>query len=570
VPLAQAVTASRARIQRFIDRTAGRVLGVDPPTGPYTIRHVRIPMRDGVELRAKHYQPETERPAGTILVRCPYGRSFPFSFFYARIYAARGYHVVLQSVRGTFGSGGSFVPMINEAADAADTVQWLRAQPWFAGSFATIGLSYLGFTQWALLQDPPPELVAAVITVGPHDFHASAWGTGAFSLSDFLGWSDMVGHQELPAHRRLWFQAQANRRRTRGAQGLPLGAAGRELLGTHAPWYESWVEHPEVEHPFWESVSAKKALDCVETPVLLIGGWQDLFLQQTIAQYHHLRRRGVDVAMTIGPWTHLQMMTKAAGTAARETLTFLDAHLGKTGASAAHRPTHPVRVFATGHGWVELPDWPPVTGEGVLYLQPNGGLAAQAPFHDSPGSTFVYDPTDPTPSVGGRLLAFDAGYRDDGRLASRADVLAFTSGPLDADLYVTGNPIVELAHHSDNPHFDVFVRLSQVDDEGRSRNISDGFQRFTQNPDGPIRLELDAIAHRFRAGNRLRVLVAGGAHPRFARNLGTGEPPITGHRMAPSTHTVHHGAGGLSRLLLPATADPPSADRVGDTSGDRR
>ena len=109
--------------------------------------------------------PEPPAPAGP----GPYGRKFPFSLAFAQLYAARGYHVVLQSVRGTFGSGGVFEPMVNEADDGADTVVWLREQPWFAGRFATIGLSYLGFTQWALLQDPPPELAAAVITVGPHD-----------------------------------------------------------------------------------------------------------------------------------------------------------------------------------------------------------------------------------------------------------------------------------------------------------------------------------------------------------------------------------------------------------------
>ena len=88
--------------------------------------------------------------------------------------------------------------MVHEAADAADTVVWLREQHWFTGTFGTIGLSYLGYTQWALLADPPPELAAAVISVGPHDFHASSWGTGSFSLNDFLGWSDMVAHQEAP------------------------------------------------------------------------------------------------------------------------------------------------------------------------------------------------------------------------------------------------------------------------------------------------------------------------------------------------------------------------------------
>ena len=86
-----------------------------------------------------------------MLVRGPYGRGFPFGLMFARLYADRGYHVVVQSVRGTFGSTGDFEPMVHEAADGADTAAWLRQQSWFTGRFATIGVSYLGYTQWALL-----------------------------------------------------------------------------------------------------------------------------------------------------------------------------------------------------------------------------------------------------------------------------------------------------------------------------------------------------------------------------------------------------------------------------------
>jgi predicted acyl esterase len=124
---------------------------------------------------------------------------------------------------------------------------------------------------------------------------------------------------------------------------------------------------------------------------------------------------------------------------------------------------------------------------------------------------------------------------------------------------VVGTPVVELSHSCYNPNNDVFVRLSEVDAEGTSTNVSDGLIRLTTDS-GTIRLELDAVAYRFRAGNRLRVLVAGGSHPRFVRNLGTDEPPITGITMAPAKHAVHHGAGGQSRLILPAGPTPPSAD----------
>jgi putative CocE/NonD family hydrolase len=186
--------------RRLASRALARTLRLESPTTSYTVGQVKIPMRDGVELVADVYEPQGE-VVGTLLARGPYGRAFPFSMVFADLHAARGYRVVLQSVRGTFGSGGEFSPMVNEAADGADTVEWMRRQPWFTGRFATIGISYLGFTQFALLQDPPPELVTSVIVAGPHDMSLSAWGTGSFTVNDFLGWSNLVAHQEDPGRR---------------------------------------------------------------------------------------------------------------------------------------------------------------------------------------------------------------------------------------------------------------------------------------------------------------------------------------------------------------------------------
>jgi putative CocE/NonD family hydrolase len=197
--------------------------------------------------------------------------------------------------------------------------------------------------------------------------------------------------------------------------------------------------------------------------------------------------------------------------------------------------------------------------EQTLYLRPGGSLGDTPPDATARPSSFTYDPADPTPTVGGRLLSREAGYRDDSQLARRADVLSFTGAALAADLYVAGSPAIELSHSCDNPFNDLFVRVCEVDDKGRSRNVTDGFRRITTDS-GPVRIELDAVAHRFPAGSRIRVLVAGGSHPRFARNLGTDEPPVSGRRLVPATHTVHHGDGGLSRLLLPAGPRPPSAD----------
>lgn len=554
---------SDVRTPPLKNRALARLLSVPPPTTTYTVhRAVRVPMRDGVELLADVYHPDTARPdtarpddraAGTILVRAPYGRRFPFATTFGSAYAARGYHVVLQSVRGTFGSGGEFAPMVHEVDDGADTVAWLREQPWFTGTFATMGLSYLGYTQWALMVDPPPELRAAIVTVGPHDFRAATWGTGAFTVNDFLGWTDMVSHQEEPGRLRMLVrQARANRVVGRTAGQLPLGEAGRTLLGEGGPWWESWIADPELDPPFWDAISLGTALDRVDVPVLLIGGWQDLFLEQTLAQYAALRERGVPTALTVGSWTHAQVMSRGGAAVLRESLHWLAEHL----ADGQAPPRPPVRAHVHQSGWLDLPQWPPATSDLVLYLQPAHGLAEVAPPADAAPSTFTYDPADPTPTIGGRLLSPQGGYRDDAALALRADVADFTGAPLTADLYVLGAPVVELAHSCDNPHRDVFVRISEVDPDGRSRNVTDGFRRPAPDAHaGTVRLELDATAHRFRAGSRIRVLVAGGSHPRYARNLGTGEPLATGRRLATATHAIHHGAGGISSVVLPV-GDP--------------
>ena len=108
---------------------------------------------------------------------------------------------------------------------------------------------------------------------------------------------------------------------------------------------------------------------------------------------------------------------------------------------------------------------------------------------------------------------------------------------------------MELAHSSDNPHADLFVRISEVDTKGRSRNVSDGFVRLDPtSTNGVVRLDLDAIAHQFAAGHRIRLLIAGGSFPRWERNLGTGKDSATSTAMEPSRRTIDFAG---SRVLIP-------------------
>ena len=187
----------------------------------------------------------------------------------------------------------------------------------------------------------------------------------------------MVAHQEDPGRIRTGLrQLRAQKNVVRAAAEVPLGAAGRALLGEGATWWEYWLRPPETEDPFWDALRVGDALDRVDVPVLLLSGWQDLFLPQTLQQYRQLRDRGVEVALTMGPWTHAQLLFAGLPTIATETGDWLDTHLG--GRPAGPRPGR-VRVFVRNEGWRELPDWPPAATDRALYLRPGGGLAETAP-----------------------------------------------------------------------------------------------------------------------------------------------------------------------------------------------
>src|ERR1043166_2509648 len=125
--------------QRLMDAALTGLLRQAKALNTYHVSPVRTPMRDGVELLGDHFAPQVATPKGTILIRTPYGRGFPTSALNGRFYAARGYPGLLQSVRGTFGSGGTFRAMAQETEDGTDTVAWLREQSWFDGRLATLG-----------------------------------------------------------------------------------------------------------------------------------------------------------------------------------------------------------------------------------------------------------------------------------------------------------------------------------------------------------------------------------------------------------------------------------------------
>lgn len=227
-------------------------------------------MPDGTHQIADRYIPQTGEPCPTLLVRTPYGRRFPYDFLYGGLFAEQGYHVLLQSTRGTGGSGGSYEPFIHEAADAQATIAWLREQPWFNGSLATIGASYLGFTQWALAHDVPPELKAMVVQVSTEDFYGFLYPGGAFAMEATLtGMAALLSQDKgLRAFTSAVLRLALTHKKV--ARTLPLVPGYKLAFGKRVGYLEDWLAHPAAGDPYWEP---RRAHPDTGAPAALTGAY---------------------------------------------------------------------------------------------------------------------------------------------------------------------------------------------------------------------------------------------------------------------------------------------------------
>ncbi|HZN18320.1 MAG TPA: CocE/NonD family hydrolase [Micromonosporaceae bacterium] len=531
------------------------VLGLPPAVARRVrvTRDVAVRTRDGVPLLTDVYNPAVG-PAPAVLIRTPYGRRGATSLL-GRLFAERGLHTVVQSCRGTNGSGGAFEPLVHERADGLDTLAWLRRQPWYGGRFGLFGASYQGFVQWAIAADAGDELGAMVAVVSASQTRDSTYAGGAFSLDTVLTWTELVRAQDVP-----WWSRQVELKRgqprlRRGLDHLPLAEADAVATGDTVGFFQEWLRHTDRTGDYWRQRVHDERIGQVRAPVALVGGWHDIFLPWQLADYAVLREAGVQPYLTVGGWSHGSVGLYLA--ALREGLSFLTAHLNG-GSRRLSRARVRVQVGGGG-GWRALPDWPPPGWTAQpWYLTAGGGLSPAAPAPSTP-DTHRYDPADPTPSLGGPLLVGKfAGPVDNAPVEARPDVLTYTSPELAADIEVVG-PVEALVHvRSTLPYFDVFVRLCDVDPRGRSWNVCDGLTRVAPglpaaDAEGvqPVRVELWPTAYRFARGHRIRVQVSGGAHPRYARNPGTGEPLGTATELRAGEREVFHDPRRASAVLLP-------------------
>jgi putative CocE/NonD family hydrolase len=509
--------------------------------------------------------------------------------------------VVIQDVRGRFQSEGQWQPFVNEATDGYDTVEWAARLPGANGSVGMFGASYFGFTQWMAARENPPSLKAIVPAITWADASDGLiWRGGAFELGTSGYWNlssvslDILLKRYATASPEERMQAfgqlvaEIDRLRTEGYRSLPLkdfeplaklGLA--EALGEAI----ATVENPEHFTP----LSIANDYDQVRVPALNIGGWYDIFTQGTLQNFAALRVGGStpearQSQLLVGPWAHvsyshtvgdvdfgfvsamafINLQTDLTGLTQR----WFDRWL--KGAENGVTEAPPIKLFVMGANiWRDEQEWPLARARSAeYYLRAGGVLSTEPPIDEAPDH-YVYDPADPTPTVGGSILMptlFGAGAKDQRSVEARADVLCYTSAPLTQDTEVTGPLLVRLWAATDAPDTDFVARLVDVHPDGMAQTLADGIVRARYRngstpeplePGQPYEFTIDlwATSNVFKAGHRIQVDIASASFPRWDRNPNTGAPLGADSELRSTRQTILHDAQHLSRIVLPIVPD---------------
>jgi uncharacterized protein len=562
-------------------------------------RDVTCPMRDGVILRAEVYRPQAGRPVPALVMRLPYGKRawLAQGVPSPADIASAGYIVVVQDVRGRYASEGSFGSVAQESGDGYDTVRWAAGLPGCDGSVGTFGPSYLAHAQWAAALEQPPALGSILVMHAPNHSFLDGFIVrgGAVELGGRLGWAHgAIAPNELERLAELSAQ-----------QRTKIFARAQDMFDSGAIYSQRPFRALDVSEPFVRAAiqvwgEPLEAIGTMPTrtkgryqdlgqPVFLVGGWYDLFLGETLAQYAGMSQRpGQPLThLVIGPWSHLQAGSRLGdvdfGAAAAHThmggdlsleeqhVRWFDATL--KGVKDPLAGIAPVRLFIMGSNrWASFGSFPPPSERTAWYLTRDGGLSRQAPAAtDSAG--YLYDPESPVPALGGAtlMLGHEAGPRDQSAIQARADVISFASDPVEQPVTVIGFIHVTLFASSSAADTDFVARLCDDHPDGRSINIADGIIRasardsyghagpLTAVPPTPVvpgqvheyRFNLWATAHTFRPGHRIRVDVTSSSFPRWDPNLNTGQSSWDTAESKPAQQRVHVGGATASRIDLP-------------------
>jgi uncharacterized protein len=550
-------------------------------------RDVAVPMRDGAVLRADLYRPETSARVPAIVTRTPYDKGRPMVPIAAIDPAPAveaGLALVCQDTRGRHASEGTFAPFVYEPHDSYDTVEWTAAQQWCNGEIGMAGRSYSGATQWAAAIEQPPHLKAIfpVVSGGSH-FDGWIYQGGAFQLGFNVFWAHLM--VAPPKATRPAAQYGHLPLRT-----LPL----LEEFPSTAHFFKEWLDHP-TDDDYWRALAVSGKYGQVLVPAYNVGGWFDLFLGSTLESFICASRfAGSEQArqgqhLLIGPWAHGSIYGafpdhSFEGFAAQEEfdlaaiqIPFFKHYFSNDSAEGDALPR--VRIFVMGENrWRNENEWPLQRTRYTPWFLHSDGDAAQtggslspiAPGAE-PTDTYLYDPADAAPTVGGpaslpaMLFASSSGPRDQRRVEARPDVLVYTSAPLEQPVEVTGPLSVVLYAATLAPDTDFVAKLADVTSDGESRILAEGILRasFREGFDRQIPLEpgrvyaytinLVATSFVFLSGHRIRVDITSSSFPRFDRNPNTGHPlGMDGSPdLVATRQTIFHDQERPSHIVLP-------------------
>ncbi|HEX4036016.1 MAG TPA: CocE/NonD family hydrolase [Solirubrobacteraceae bacterium] len=554
-------------------------------------RGAAIAMRDGTVLRADIWRPSGTGRFPVLLQRFPYDKSGSLaSVVLTGVEPARavqrGFVVVVQDTRGRFSSEGVFSAFVNEARDGADTIAWIRSQPFSNGKVGMYGVSYGGATQLLAAAERPDGLAAiAPHLSGAETYEGWIYEGGAFRLGFALWWAaNSFARAEL-ARRRVHGHdvadlATALEELLRDPWGafrrLPLN--GLEVVNELVPSYREWVEHPSRD-AYWRASSFPEQIGGSFCPALHIGGWNDIFLSGTLRNYAALGGR-----LIVGPWAHAVPFdvigeadfgpdaTQASLDMTALQLDWFDRHLTEP-AEPDRDGQDRVRLFVMGaNRWRDEPAWPLSRArDTALYLRSGGRLVPAPAPDDDVAETFVFDPRDPVPTAGGATFlpglytARHAGPQDQTAIEDRPDVLTYTSDVLPHATELTGYVTVVLHAASSASDTDWTAKLVDVSPSGRPLGLLDSIVRARYrdstereqllDPERPYEftIGLGAISIVIPGGHRLRLQISSSNFPKFDRNPNHGGdiPRATASDFVTARQTIFHDALHRSRLVLP-------------------
>jgi predicted acyl esterase len=582
-----------------------------------------VEMRDGVKLATDIYLPP-KLPAPGLAVRTPYSRGADWLVGVGHSFARRGYVVISQDCRGTGDSEpASWDYYMYEPEDGYDFVGWIGQQAWFDGFLGSFGGSYVGQTQWQMAIHPKMSTIVpavsglgiAINTMHLHMFnnaYARSVGKGEdkvaipfFELEGQMREETLAtGYFNEPLHRppseallrrfpqlREW--SSADIKRWLWEHYCSLSCEGRAEFVKQALGVKNItsVDVESLSAIFGHSIShdrhtlphprPSELCQSLHGAVLLTTGWYDWGLNDALATWELLQHSsplpvGSRCRLFIAPTAHAApgyhegmgehselQHAYAANTQVEFLLRWYEAVRDQKTSS------WPMVIYYLmgANEWQAADAWPlPEARTVPFYLGAEGTLGTAEPQMESTPDQYTYDPTDPSPTVGGSILSFvyPAGSVDVSEVQRRQDMLTYTTEPLEQDLDVVGPLRMILYASSSALDTDFAARLSDVFPDGRAIQLQNGVLRARyRNHEGEpellephrvYRFEMDlwATANRFKAGHRLRVDISSADFPRFDRNTNQGGQagePITARQ------TIYHDSQRPSHLLAQVLPD---------------